>query len=338
MVIFKSIPHFVFYIKYLSLKKATNYLLLSLSFFLSRFCKRVIYWGKPAFLSIEPTNVCNLKCLECPTGMGVSITPKGFADLNFTKQIANNSEYILSVNLYFQGEPFLHKQLCDIIKQFSEKSVFSILSTNAHFFNVEIVNKILDSGLNKIIVSVDGYNSETYKEYRVGGSFDKVVSGIKLLADTKQQRKQFFPIIEMQTLLLKTTENNISEIKQLSKSLSVDKLVFKTAQFYDFENISKLMPTEKNSRYKISENNGLQIKNKMPNYCWRAWSGRVVTWNGNIIPCCFDKDWKHSYATVSKELLNSKFTNRNTLLFMTKIFTNRNKIDICKNCTEGIRK
>lgn len=294
------------------------------------------YWGKPAFLSIEPTNTCNLKCPECPTGNGTSITPKGFIDVLLAEKIADSLNVLMSVNIYFQGEPLLHKNIDKIIKVFSDRNIYTILSTNAHFLDDSTVAKLFSSGLNRIIVSVDGFDEESFIKYRQSGNFEKVVAGISTLTKAKRVQKRTFPIIEMQTLLFKSTEGHKEKIRKLAKELQVDKVVFKSAQFYTKEGISELMPSAQNSRYLRNAEGEYVIKSTFPNKCWRAWSGRVISWNGNILPCCFDKNWEHTFANITEQ--NSiNYTTLEAVRFIRKVFQDRASIEMCKNCSEGIK-
>ena len=108
-----------FYLSRLSSKKILNLVFIKVSFHLSILTKKHILWGKPAFISIEPTNVCNLKCPECPTGGGFSNVNKGFASNELiTALIPSIKESVLHVNMFFQGEPFLNKSFVDFISRY----------------------------------------------------------------------------------------------------------------------------------------------------------------------------------------------------------------------------
>ena len=52
-----------------------------------------------------------------------------------------------------------------------------------------------------------------------------------------------------------------------------------------------LIPTiDKYSRYRKDKNGKMQIKSGLSNHCWRLWHANVITWDGLVVPCCFDKD------------------------------------------------
>ena len=321
-------------VKSLSLIKLGNLILLRISFFLSWALKIHVFWGKPAFLSIEPTNMCNLQCPECPTGNKTSRVAKGtISTETFTHIIDATKKHVLFLNLYFQGEPFLHTEMPKLIEIAQKSGIMVSTSTNAHFIDSSNVEAIIASGLSKIIISLDGYNQTSYEKYRKNGSFSKVVSALQLLNDTKKRLKSKTPLIEVQCLLFNHTENHIKEIKQIGEENGANIVVFKTAQFYSKENFH-MLPKIKNSRY-IHNNNSDTPKNKRPlkNKCWRMWSSVVFTWNGNIVPCCFVKDHTYSYGNIHTHSFIKILHSKQTHIFKTTVHTNRKKIPICRNCS-----
>jgi radical SAM protein with 4Fe4S-binding SPASM domain len=120
--------------------------------------------------------------------------------------------------------------------------------------------------------------------------------------------------------------------------LGVDEVKIKTAQIYDFENGNDLIPELENySRYKKDENGTFKIKNKLLNQCWRMWQGCVITWDGKIVPCCFDKDAKYKLGNLEVEKFKDIWFSDPYNNFRKSILESRNKIDICSNCSEGTK-
>ena len=138
-------------------------------------------------------------------------------------------------------------------------------------------------------------------------------------------------------MVFKHNQHQINDFKNLAKQLNVDKFKLKTAQIYDFEKNSDLIPTiAKYSRYTIDENGNFKIKSKLKNRCYRMWTSSVVTCNGDVVPCCFDKDARYKLGNINNEAFNSIWKNNNYTNFRKQIKTNRKSIDICRNCTEGL--
>jgi radical SAM protein with 4Fe4S-binding SPASM domain len=192
------------------------------------------------------------------------------------------------------------------------------------------------SGLNKIIISIDGASQDVYQSYRVGGNLSKVIEGTKNLIHAKKQLKSRTPHIVFQCVVFSTNEHQLDNIKKMGKELGVDEITFKTAQVYDFENGNPLIPSQtKFSRYRKNNNGKFEIKNKLLNHCWKMWHSCVITWDGKIVPCCFDKDASHSLGSLQDKSFASIWKGIEYNSFRKSLLISRKEIDICKNCTEG---
>ena len=323
-------------LKKITPRKLWNIILLKVSFNLSVLLKKVIHWGYPLAISIEPTTSCNLRCPECPSGLRSFSRPTGMLEYNFYKHIIDQFAPFLSyLILYFQGEPYLNPDFFKLIKYASEKKIYTTTSTNAHFLDDNNARQTVLSGLDKIIISIDGTDQAAYEKYRIGGTYNKVIEGIYKLVSWKKQLNKKSPLIVLQFLIFKSNQHQIHQIKQLSKELKVDQLNLKTAQIYDFQNSSSLIPDNADySRYK-KVNEGYIIKNKLQNKCWRMWSSSVITWDGQVVPCCFDKDAKYTLGDLTNNSFSEIWNNTDHLKFRKRIIISRKDIDICRNCTQG---
>jgi len=324
------------------LTKPINLINLISGYLLSRISRRVHHRGNPVSLSIEPTNCCNLHCPECPSGMNTLTRDKGIIDLNIYKDLIDQaSPSLYYLNLYFQGEPYLHPQFTEMVRYAKSKKIYVSASTNGHFLTPENVKNTVGSGLDKLIISLDGTDQETYSQYRVGGNFDKVVEGIREIIRQKKETRSGSPKVILQFLVLKSNQHQVKDIKQMGRNLGVDRVVLKTAQFYAYKEGNPLMPDDlKFSRYK-KKNEDTEgrpkygIRNRLPDHCFRMWSSCVVTWDGTVVPCCFDKDAAYKMGNVKEEAFLDIWKNEEYRVFRKKILSSRKSIDICTNCTEG---
>ena len=336
------IPQFndsINWLKKLTLTRALNLLLITFSYYVSLWIKKPLLWGKPVSISIEPTTSCNLRCPECPSGLRSFTRPTGMLDVSLFKNTIDQSykasSYLL---LYFQGEPYLHPEFTELVNYASSKGLYTATSTNAHYLTDENAKKTIESGLDRLIISIDGTTQETYESYRVGGKLEKVIDGTQTLLKWKKKLNSKTPYVMFQFLVVKPNEHQIEEVKALGKALGVDKVAFKTAQLYDYKNGNDLMPSiEKYSRYRQLPDGTFEFKNKLKNQCWKMWHSTVVTWDGSIVPCCFDKDADHKQGSLKQDTLKEIWKNRDYKKFRKQLLTNRKSIDICQNCTEGTK-
>ncbi len=326
-------------IKKLNSKKIGNAIKVFTTYHYSRITKKNKSKGLPLTLNFEPTTSCNLRCPECPSGLRSFTRPTGMLDEKFFQRTIDElCDTLIYLTFYFQGEPYLNPDFLNMVKYASQKNIYTFTSTNAHYLDDENSRKTIESGLDKLIISIDGTTQDVYQQYRVGGQLNKVLEGTKNIIAWKRKLKSKTPYIIFQFLVVKPNEHQIEDAKRLTKELGVDEIKFKTAQLNDFENGNELMPTnQKYSRYRESGGGKFSIKNKLLNQCWRMWSGSVITWDGKVVPCCFDKDAQHRLGDVKqktfKEIWNSEEYNN----FRSSILKSRKEIDICQNCTEGTK-
>ncbi|MGY8989749.1 MAG: SPASM domain-containing protein, partial [Flavobacteriales bacterium] len=130
----------------------------------------------------------------------------------------------------------------------------------------------------------------------------------------------------------------IEEVHQLAKEMGVDEVKLKTAQVYDYKNGNPLIPDNKKySRYAQKPDGSYRVKNSLDNHCWRMWSSCVVTWDGNVVPCCFDKDAMYQLGNVSSDSFQEVWKGKQYRQFRQQLLGGRSEIEICKNCSEGTK-
>lgn len=325
------------FLKIWSIPRIWNSCLLLYSFILAKHFKIFKPLGLPSSLSVEPTTACNLGCPECPSGLKQFTRPTGNLKSSHLEQWLNQMhKHLVYLNFYFQGEPFIHPEIFQQIRTAKSLNIYTSTSTNAHFLNSENAKKTVESGLDRIIISIDGTTQEVYEQYRVNGQISKVLEGSKNLIDWKKKLNSKTPYIIFQFLVVKPNQHQIEDIKTIADSLGIDELRFKTAQVYDPRPDHPLIPTiDKYSRYKKDSSGKFVLKNKMENNCLRMWTGAVITWDGKVVPCCFDKDAKHVLGNLTQSSFSEVWRSASYQSFRKQVFTDRSAIDICSNCSEG---
>ncbi len=294
-----------------------------------------VMWGMPVSLGVEPTTACNLRCPMCVSGTRSFTRPVGRMRPELFEKILDEAAPELAyLVFYFQGEPFINPDFTDMVRYAAERNVFVATSTNAHFLDEETAEKTVRSGLGKIVVSLDGLNQESYEKYRVGGNFQTAVNGIRRLVQTKKKLKSETPFVELQFIVFSHNENEIQRVKAFGNGLGADKTVLKTAQIYDFETQAHFVP--QNERYSRYQNG--KIKSKLENRCRRLWRGAEITWDGKVLPCCFDKNAEHVAGVVPQSSLREIWLHSPEYRqFRQRLLNGRKNIEMCKNCTEGLK-
>lgn len=305
------------------------------SFQYSRWRGRPSMAGMPMSVSIEPTTSCNLRCPECPSGLRSFTRPTGMLRRElFTSVIDQLARTLNYLTFYFQGEPYLHPDFLDMVRYASGKGIYTATSTNGHYLRDDTARATVESGLDRLIISVDGTTQETYESYRIGGNLEKVLEGAAHIVHHKKKLRARTPHVVFQFLVVKPNEHQIDDMHALARKIGVDELVLKTAQIYDFEHGSPLIPDQdRYSRYRRTADGTYKIKSRLLNECWRMWQGCVVTWDGKVLPCCFDKDGAYAMGDLRSTSFRDIWFGEKYNDFRAALFRSRSEIEMCRNCT-----
>lgn len=319
-----------------SLPRIANLLKLLMGLGISLIMRKSCVWGVPAVLMVEPTALCNLRCPQCLVGLGRITRDRKSLDIELFKkvldQIGDRLWYLL---LFNQGEPFLHPQFLELIRLAKQHDIYVSTSTNGHFLTDEVmVIKLVQSGLDVIIVSVDGSDPESYSAYRHSGDFQQVIEGIAQLIHVRTQLHRKTPRVLLQCLLTKHNEHQMPAMRQLAAKLQVDRLLFKTLQIEERESAEQFLP-ERPAFRRYQERAGTNgAKNSLKGKCFRLWYSAVLLSDGRLVPCCFDKNAQYDYGQV---LLDNEFESiwksDASHQFRATILQRQNSLAICENCT-----
>ena len=293
----------------------------------------------PVFVSVEPANFCQLRCPECPVGMANTekkpVSRKTMPLPLFLHLLQELSPFVHTVQFYFQGEPLLCNDLPEMIRLARKEGLYTIVSTNAQSLTEERAEALVQAGLNRIIVSMDGLTQATYEAYRKGGDVQKVYAALQHLRQAKTLNHSRIRI-ELQCLRLRSNQNEWEAFKQHYRDWGADSLTFKTAQLYDYAKGHPLMPSdERYSRYKRQKDGTYQLKRRLSWGCHRLFTGCVMDADGRVLPCCFDKARQHAFGTLTTHTsFRSVWTSDNALRFRRSVLLHRLSVPVCSNCTE----
>lgn len=288
----------------------------------------------PLSVSFELTNICNLHCPECASGAGLIKRTRGFMDtVLYRKVISELRPFIYYATLYFQGEPMLHPDFFTFPD--NAGNIRTIVSTNGHFLTPGNSEKLALSGLSKLIVSLDGMDQATYTLYRSDGDFNKVTEGIRNVSGAIKKFNSGLKL-EIQFLVNRNNEHQLPEVKMFAEEVKAD-LKLKSMQVINPDDVEKWMPSlQKYSRYGV-KNGEAFIKSSLPNHCARVLFNPVITWDGKVIPCCFDKDAEFVMGDLNKNTFREIWNSSRYKEFRNRVFSDRKSIHICMNCSSGLK-
>ena len=284
--------------RYLTWRKVLN--LVRTEFELRR--GRVRLTGAPFEWEIDTTNICQLKCPLCHTGLGNIRRDQGVMHYDlFTKIVDQIQHSALWLTLYSWGEPFLNPRIHDFVGYAHDRGLATIISSNLNRpLTEQMAEDIIRSGLDVMVISLDGVTQEVYEQYRVNGHLSRVLENIRLLARKKQELGMTTPYLEWQFIVMRQNEHQMDDARRLARELGVDDIVFKKVDFpHQMEDAAvaeQWLPTSLeyqrgNAFDKPYEEQGER--------CWRLWRSAVVNWDGGLSPCCYLTDKAQDFGDVT---------------------------------------
>lgn len=325
-------------IRSLTLRRVNNLVKTGSSFLLSALLHKNILWGNPAILTIEPTNLCNLHCPLCTTGNGEMKRVRGHMTLDtFRNTMDKMGEDIFFLLLYHQGEPYLNKDFLEFVRLAKAKNIYCTTSSNGHYFSDDNIRDTITSGLDSMIVSIDGTTQESFEQYRVRGDLHKVIDGSKRFMAMKKEMRIKTPLIAWQFLVMRHNEHEIPEIKRLAREVGVDRLLIKNIEVRSEEEAEIWLPKQDKYRRYDFDGENLEVKNNDKESCPRPWLSTLINWDGSMVPCCFDKNGHYEMGNINEAgSLDALFRSKDFEKFRTQLATKRKSIDMCRNCNQGL--
>ena len=310
---------------------------------LKRLTGKPLFLPLPFYLLIEPTNFCNVHCIACPTGRNRLNRPARSMSLReFKKIVAEVNSYIAHIDLWYLGEPFLNKDILQMVKYATESGIRVRISTNGTFFNnIEYCKDVVKSGLDYLIICLDGADHEIYNKYRKGADFSTVIKGFELLYKAKQELKSRKPIVELQFIVTKHNEHQRQIMPEMSKKLHADVYSEKTVGVFfhdpDFQKLAEeLIPRDTLLNRNCVKKNGLFVNEAaVPNSCNSIEHYMVINSNGDVTPCCNDPFSFHIMGNIFREDLKDIWRNEKYQNLRRKIYTDRKNLPVCGTCYEG---
>ena len=278
---------------------------------------RTKVWGYPYEWEIDTINICQLKCPLCHTGLGTVDRQKGVMHFDtYTKVIDEIKDYCIWLSLYSWGEPFLNKQIDRFVAYANKANLATIISSNLNKpLTPEMAESLIKSGLDVLIVSVDGTTQDVYQVYRVGGRLDRVLDNMRLLVQKKKELGYKTPYIEWQFIVMRQNQHQVSQARAMAKELGVDNMVLKKVDFPhgvdDLEVARRWTPVGDPDFHK--EDPFDKPYDEGGHRCWRLWRSGVVNWDGGYAPCCYLTNAKHDFGDVKAQPIREIWNNQHYL-------------------------
>lgn len=305
-------------------KKLKEYYVKSFSYF----HREKIGRGHPEIFNIEITSDCPMSCKMCPRKeMKRKVGHMNFE--LFKKIIDQAKEYSDVIWFDHFGDPLVHPEFEKFIKYANSKGIETKISSNPTLLTEKNIQKIFNSGLKHLLISLDGTDEKTYKFLRGdNANYGFAVNNIKNLVKKKIEQKRKYPFIELSMIHMKITQKQVGQFKEQWNIPGIDRILIKPFRTWDGsqEDIKKM-----------AEKSQLMVKDerRLEYPCLRPWFVITVLWDGRVVPCCYDYDGKYIIGDLNKESLEEIWNNKNMVRLREQHIKN-NLADnpLCINCRE----
>ena len=297
--------------------------------------QKTILKSKPYHIDIEPTNLCNLQCPLCSTGVNADTRKKSILTFeNFKKLVEQIKDTTLLFALQNWGEPTLVKDLPKIIRYTTDAGIFTRLSTNFSIdYTDEYFEEFMKSGLGRLVIDIDGTTQEVYEKYRVKGNLDLVLNNTKRAVKFKKENNLRYPIIQVRMLVMSHNEHQIEDFKKLSKELEVDEMELGNIQLNP-NSAKEWLPSNKDYVYNT------YLGERVTTPCHWPWSGLVINSDGGVSSCAIVDDQNSDFGNVFEndimEIWNNEYyQSARTTWSKGKKRSKTTICNICKNDTHN---
>ena len=287
----------------------------------------------PYQVTIEPTNICNLRCPKCLQAYKDYPRPFGYMPFEFyEKIIKENHHHIWTLYLMYGGESFLHKDFCKMVQLAKEYNIWqTFVHTNATLINEEVSYRIFESGLDNLIISFDGDNKETYEKLQTGANFEKTMENIKIFLKIKKKLRKSKPFVSIKIIhSLKNQPNEISkDFLKCFNGLPINRIYFE--KLFAQGSYGKILLEDNN--WDIFNQNEMIEKNSDKYFsCDNVYTEVVITWDGKLLRCCRDQEGYHEMGNLNKATIADIWNNQE-FLSVRENLKKKNVDGPCKICS-----
>lgn len=302
---------------------------------LSRLLARASVFGPPSVLQLEPASMCNLSCPLCPSGRSALSRLPGMMSLEqFNYLLEEIGRYLSLLILWGWGEPLLNPELPEMISSAKRFGTAVVISTNGQLMTTEIADKLVASGLDAIIVALDGATEASYQSYRIGGSLQKGLDALDMLHEAKLKGQSSKPIVNLRMIITKDNEHEVPLMRELALEHHVDMLTLRgiaMTDLWDDEDDSNYVPSD-SSRSLYQYSGGKRVSSA-GYVCRRPWKRATVASDGSVVPCEMDYSNSKAYGVLSRNRSFRSIWNGNGAREFRQVCSkNRMSIEFCARC------
>lgn len=293
---------------------------LFINYFLNKQVTKIMneYKNAPYCVKIENTNACNSRCIMCPHDkMKRRI---GFMDWKLFEKVVDECTRlgVEHISLHGFGEPFLDKTFPEKVKYAKSKGIKRIsTSTNASLLNADVATRLVDSGLDEIVISIDAATKETFEKIRIGLDYATVETNTINLVKIRDEKGSKKPFVVVDFVELNENKNDknlfIKKWKNIADHVSISPLHNWGGKKLQVERVHKNVP------YRVP--------------CRLLWTDLVVNWDGTVPLCCLDTENEIILGNLNENTIQEIWKGEKLNNIRKKQIEGRfDEISMCRNC------
>ena len=290
----------------------------------------VVLRGLPEVMAIESTNYCNIKCIMCPRGEpDLMRRPLGHMSNALLERIIDQAAFFEDPTwLHWFGEPLMNPHIFDHI-EIAKRRINNLgISTNATLLRPQAQINLLNSGLDTIIIAIDGATKEVYENVRKSDrfEFEQVRTNAEQFLALRRERGQKKPFVILSIIAMDLTSPDLNAFRDHWASRGADQVIFKPyanwgGQYSDvIDDLGAIKPRASSVSPRAHP-------------CKLMWKSLVVAWDGKVIPCCYDYDTKMVMGDLTNQTIEEIWNGPSYVALRQAELEGRNNSALCANCT-----
>lgn len=301
---------------------------------------KIVLRSVPQNYVLGITNICNLKCPLCITGLRKQQKVLGYMSYELFQQIIEKiKDNAKLIQLYNWGESLLHKDFIRILEYCNRYDLNTEVSSNLSLSDVDDkIEAMVKHRLKRLIVSFDGVTQKDYERYRVNGELNLVLKNIEKIKAYKAKYESKFPIIILQFLRNKYADGQLQILKDNYRKWGADEYLIcdMTTIFKDrdIDGAREWFDDDEIARRKF-----LDIDTAMHGKrCYFLYTTMVIDHDGTIAPCCFTTDPGDDFGLWDNNKSISEMYNSENYIKARRMFKEKHADSslVCNNCTAFI--
>ncbi|MBU1939210.1 radical SAM protein [Candidatus Micrarchaeota archaeon] len=293
---------------------------------------KTVFLGHPHSVTIEPINICNLDCEFCSSPPAlIKREKRAMSATEFRCAVDSLRPYTHHLWLFLVGEPFLNPALPEMLSYANSRNMHVTVSTNATTLTPKTISAIVSSGLDRLIISLDGTTKTTYEKMRRGGNFLNVIENIKCIANEKKKMRSLKPVVELQMIVTKINEHEADGFAKFTKDLGAERSALKTLAIPEWVHgrrkvqmlRKKFLPEKGESRYtedfKLKGTEGCIFTKRS-----------IVLADGTVCMCCYDIQGDYSFGNIFSRPFGDVW--KSEKYTRTRKAMHKRALPLCKKC------